>query len=302
MNFSQLRFTKAAYELGSFTKAAHACNVTQPTLSNGISKLETELNNKIFNRTTRFVGLTEFGQTLMPKISSILSMQNAIYCDAKSSGQNKRKIIQIGFSPLIDSHVFTKLIASYKMNNKDIEIIFTEDNLNQLELKLANRELDLILVPITEKTSKNNEMLLYSEDLVVVVPSQPQKSHVLVSAIRDKTFIMVPDSCGLSTITRAILQTTSKSVNEYKGKALSYQVLADWALNGLGLAILPKSKTAAHMHTQKLHKSNTQIQIHYKAKWLSKEHSLLSGLLVHFTQNVAIYLEQAYPEKHLRKN
>ena len=90
MNFSQIRFTKAAYELGSFTKAAHACNVTQPTLSNGISKLEAELNNKIFNRTTRSVGLTEFGQTLMLRISSILSMQSAIYSDAKSFGQNEK--------------------------------------------------------------------------------------------------------------------------------------------------------------------------------------------------------------------
>ena len=212
-----------------------------------------------------------------------------------------KKIIQIGFSPLIDSHVFTKLITSYKKNNKDIEIIFTEDNLNQLELKLANRELDLILVPITEKTSKNNEMLLYGEDLVVVLSSKPQKSYALVSAIRDETFIMVPDSCGLSTITRGILQTTSKSVNEYKGKALSYQVLADWALNGLGLAILPKSKTTEHMHTQKLHKSNTPVQIYYKAKWLSKEHKFLDGLLIHFTQNVAILLEQTYPGKSPQK-
>jgi DNA-binding transcriptional LysR family regulator len=37
MNLGQLRFAKAAAEERSFSKAAEKCNVTQPTLSNGIA-------------------------------------------------------------------------------------------------------------------------------------------------------------------------------------------------------------------------------------------------------------------------
>ncbi len=42
MNFSQLKFIQATSECKSFTDAAEFCNVTQPTLSNGVSKLEEE--------------------------------------------------------------------------------------------------------------------------------------------------------------------------------------------------------------------------------------------------------------------
>ena len=61
MNLGQLRFAKAAAEERSFSKAAEKCNVTQPTLSNGIALLEEEVGGRLFARTTRRVDLTPFG-------------------------------------------------------------------------------------------------------------------------------------------------------------------------------------------------------------------------------------------------
>lgn len=75
MNFSQLNFVKTTSEFKSFSKAAEFCHVTQPTLSNGVSKLEEELGEKMFIRTTRTVRLTPFGDMLLPTIESILSLR-----------------------------------------------------------------------------------------------------------------------------------------------------------------------------------------------------------------------------------
>ncbi len=83
MNFSQLKFVKATSEFKSFSKAAQFCHVTQPTLSNGVLKLEDELGEKIFVRTTRTVGLTTFGEMLLPTIVSILSLEGMIYLNAR---------------------------------------------------------------------------------------------------------------------------------------------------------------------------------------------------------------------------
>ena len=83
MNFSQLKFLKATSELKSFSKAAQYCHVTQPTLSNGVSKIEQELGERIFDRTTRTVGLTKFGEMLLPTIVSILNLEEMIYLSAK---------------------------------------------------------------------------------------------------------------------------------------------------------------------------------------------------------------------------
>jgi DNA-binding transcriptional LysR family regulator len=54
-----LRYFLAVIDQGNFSKAAAHCNVSQPTLSAGIAKLETLLGRPLFHRTNRRVELTD---------------------------------------------------------------------------------------------------------------------------------------------------------------------------------------------------------------------------------------------------
>jgi DNA-binding transcriptional LysR family regulator len=56
-----LRYFLAVIDQGNFSKAAASCNVSQPTLSVGIAKLEKLLGRSLFHRTNRRVELTEAG-------------------------------------------------------------------------------------------------------------------------------------------------------------------------------------------------------------------------------------------------
>ena len=286
MNTSHLKFVKATSEFKSFSKAAQFCHVTQPTLSNGVSKLEEELGEKIFDRTTRTVNLTRFGESLLPTIISLLRLEEMIYLNAKEFSNPETVVLKIGMSPLVSTKFVTLLTGSYKAQNSKHEILLIEENLSILDEKLKNHELDLILVPIVKKTSSKNSIRLYDEDLFLIDNVDSPHSKVPINDIRDKTFVMVPDSCGLSEITRSLLRTTRKEVHEYEGKALSYQVLADWASNGLGSAILPKSKVLPHISKQQIFKSNKPAKIYFEAKWLSKDNKPLKKMIQHFKDNI----------------
>ncbi len=286
MNFSQLKFVKATSELKSFSKAAQLCHVTQPTLSNGVSKLEEELGEKIFVRTTRTVGLTAFGEMLIPTIASVLGLEQMIYLSAREFSNPETVVLKIGMSPLVNTKLITLLTKSYKAQNSKHEILLIEENLTILDDKLKNHELDLILVPIVKRTSSKNSIRLYEEDLFFIDNVDSTHSKVPIKDIRDKTFVMVPDSCGLSEITRSLLRTTRKEIKEYEGKALSYQVLADWASHGLGSAILPKSKILPHISKQQIFKSNKPAKISFEAKWMSKDNRPLKKMIQHFKKNI----------------
>ena len=286
MNFAQLKFVKATARLESFTNAAQFCNVTQPTLSNGISKLEEELGEKIFERTTRTVSLTRFGESLLPTILSILSLEEMIYVEAKEFANPETVVLKVGMSPLINTKFITLLTDSYKIQNNGLAILLIEDNLKVLDEKLKNRELDVIFVPMVNRKSGKNSILLYEEDLFLIDNNKSSGSRVLIKDIRDKTYIMVPDSCGRSEITRSLLRSTRREIKEYEGKALSYQVLADWASHGLGSAILPKSKILPHISKQQVFTSNRPAKIYFQAKWLSKDNKPLKNMIQHFKENV----------------
>ena len=50
MELQQLRYFAAVARLGNFTRAAGACHVSQPTLSQQVAKLELELGQSLFDR------------------------------------------------------------------------------------------------------------------------------------------------------------------------------------------------------------------------------------------------------------
>ena len=71
-----------------------------------------------------------------------------------------------------------------------------------------------------------------------------------------------------------------------EGKALSYQVLADWASHGLGSAILPKSKILPHISKRQIFKSNKPAKISFEARWLLKANKPLKKMIQHFKNHI----------------
>ena len=65
MNIQQLEYLIAVDDLKHFARAAEHCNVTQPTLSTMIQKMEEELNVKIFNRSKHPIESTEIGKQII---------------------------------------------------------------------------------------------------------------------------------------------------------------------------------------------------------------------------------------------
>ena len=72
MELQQLRYICAIADTGSFSRAAQKTNVSQPSLSQQIRKLEDELGARLFNRLGRTVQLTELGQAFLPRARAVL--------------------------------------------------------------------------------------------------------------------------------------------------------------------------------------------------------------------------------------
>src|SRR5690349_21231483 len=111
MNLSHLKFIVSTAELKSFSRAAESCNVTQSTLSNGVSEVEEELGAKVFERTTRSVSLSKFGESMVPLIKTILNAEINLITQAKNFLNPDKTIIKIGISPLLNP-VFTSMLTS----------------------------------------------------------------------------------------------------------------------------------------------------------------------------------------------
>lgn len=78
MDIRQLQYLVALAREKHFTRAAQACNVTQPTLSGRIRQLELELGVPIVERGQRYQGLTAEGERILKWAQLILNNWHAM--------------------------------------------------------------------------------------------------------------------------------------------------------------------------------------------------------------------------------
>jgi hypothetical protein len=79
MELHQIKYFLAIARERNFTRAAQACNVSQPSLTRGIKKLESDLGGQLFKRKARGSELTELGRlVLQPLASAYLAVSEAV--------------------------------------------------------------------------------------------------------------------------------------------------------------------------------------------------------------------------------
>jgi DNA-binding transcriptional LysR family regulator len=78
MDLKSLHYFTSVYQLNSFSAAAKACFIAQPSISSAIAQLEQQLNVSLFKRHARGVTPTEHGEKLFPLAKQLLGQAGAI--------------------------------------------------------------------------------------------------------------------------------------------------------------------------------------------------------------------------------
>jgi len=253
MNLNQLRFVETVAKTRSFSRAAERCCVTQPTLSNGIAQLEKELGARIFERTTRKVSLTRFGEHVLPMVESVLNVRAELEKGAAAYLNPEQKLARIGLSPLIDGRLLARVLEPFRRAHADVDIFFKECHLDDLNQRLEEETIDLVLRPRLAGLPRNinhAQCMAYEEQLYYfaksdISQSDDSKGPVLLDSIASESYILTGNYCGLATVTRELFEARGLKLLRYGGHALSYQVLQEWSDLGIGAAILPDRKISA---------------------------------------------------------
>lgn len=160
MELRHLKYFVTVAEELNFSKAAQKLFTSQPSLSQQIKDLESELNLKLFNRTKRKVELTEEGKQLIPYAEATLAQaENTIALTRKMAGENNSNL-RIGFIPVVEIKIFPKVLPALHVQHPDLKLQLKSMtdieqikalNSNQLDIgfireKLTNEDLDSQLV------------------------------------------------------------------------------------------------------------------------------------------------------------
>lgn len=191
MNFQQIRFFQAITETGSFTKAAERCFVTQPTLSNAISQLEDELGGEIFQRKTKPITLTEFGQHLLDDMRDILLVRERLLSRAADFVARDEGSVRLGISPLVSDDYVSTLMQRLQSADQDLNILISQMNKADIEPALQNGIIDFGIGPSPMQSTKTLSTPIYSEPLLYLCGDSVASNSFALRDINGKTLLFV---------------------------------------------------------------------------------------------------------------
>ena len=173
----QLRQFLAVVDGGSFTRAAAALHLTQPSLSGGIAQLEQQLGTRLFVRERRRIRLTEAGNALLPLARDIERTFHAIESRVSSLPAPVRPI-RLGVLETVSGALLEALVAAYR-GAEPLELI--EGPEREIHSALANGSIDIALTIMPQGAdagSGRGAVLLLEEDYCLVLPA----THPLAAA------------------------------------------------------------------------------------------------------------------------
>lgn len=241
MEFHQLRYFVAVAETGNFTRASERARISQPSLSQQIQKLETEVGHKLFHRLGRKAVLTEAGTAFLERARRILfEVENA----AKELGDHPSlgRRITVGAVQTVMPYLITPFIAQLRELQPNLLIGAQEDFRGNLVRGVVEGDLDLAVVPLPIKDHRLSVEPLLAEPLLLVVgKSHPiaRRSEISVRDLAEETFISLGDSSTLAAQIRTFFGD-HQFQPRIGFRCAQVATLKQFVSTGLGISLLPQ--------------------------------------------------------------
>jgi LysR family transcriptional regulator, hydrogen peroxide-inducible genes activator len=241
----QLQYLKLLVEHGSFSRAAEAAHVTQPTLSAGVQELEKILGASVVDRGRAGVILTPVGEEAVRRASTILAQAEDLVQAARSAGQPLTGRFRLGVIPTVAPFLLPKALPLLRTRFPKLRLYLREDLTHRLIASLKAGALDAALIALPYDTAGLETATVGNDELLAAMPANhPLCARKTVSPddLEGDDLILLEDghclrehvlsTCGLEPQSRA-------SMDENVVAATSLHTLVQMVGSGLGVSLVP---------------------------------------------------------------
>lgn len=238
MDLTALKYFVATAESKNFTKAAEACNVTQPALSRKISKLEEEYGLRLIERSTHSVELTKEGERCYRYAQKALAACALFDKGMAELAGDRDRSLRIDYTTLGDAQYLNRLSA-HQGDQGPLEGVTIRGHKGKpaacLE-NLARGEADAVLInqQMVDRVPGLEWGTVKQSGLSAFVPAASplaRKSSIRLAELEGHPIVTFPRECGPSTYD-ALMERLERSgvdlsVAAYSTDTYSFRVLIE---------------------------------------------------------------------------
>lgn len=260
MNMKQLKYVLVLAEEGSFSRAADKLNISQPSLSQYIKKIEKEQGMELFKRANGDVVVTDAGRIYIEAGRKILDLEHQMANAFSDLAEYKGGTLSIGISPYRSVHLMPYVFREFNKLYPDIELIVREKSGSALIDAATRGEFDLCVIslPVDEKIF--NYEIIHNESAVIAASRGTELFEKLsraaeddfrrkfpavdINAIDGMDFAVLNEGMPMRKLTDKMLAQYGIGINE-KIEVSSNEALLSIVGSGACASIIPSGLTNA---------------------------------------------------------
>jgi LysR family hydrogen peroxide-inducible transcriptional activator len=239
----QLQYLKLLADHGSFSRAAEAAHVTQPTLSAGVQELEKTLGAPVVDRARAGVILTPVGEEAVRRGNAILAQAEDLVQAAKSAGQPLSGRFRLGVIPTVAPFLLPKALPLLRQRFPKLRLFLREDLTNRLIAALKSGALDAALIALPYDTGGLETAPVADDELLAALPANhPLAADGAVAPERlegDDLILLEDGHCLRDHVLSACGLEPPRGTTEGAFAATSLPTLVQMVGSGLGVSFLP---------------------------------------------------------------
>jgi LysR family hydrogen peroxide-inducible transcriptional activator len=248
MELRQLRYLCAVVDHGTFTRAAIACSIAQPSLSQQILNLEDELGQPLLVRRPRRIELTDAGRSVLQHARVILRESESLRHGMEQRAGLLAGSVIIGIIPTMAPFLLPTQVASFRQAHPGVRLRMRESRTARLMEELVAGQLDFAIVSDITPADRRKWSLqvreLFHERLLLALPRQHPLANtpgaVQPDQIPREQMIVLSDGHCLGDQTLRICRLQR---SEDRLECEQLETLLAMVDAGLGVGIVPEMAT-----------------------------------------------------------
>ncbi len=200
MDLTQIKYFLALARTLNFTRAAEACNVTQPALTKSIQRLENEFGGVLLLRERSQTQLTELGRVVLPLLQQTFDAAENVRREAAQFRKHSASPLRIAMGRCVDSAIVVPLVRELAGKLPRLELTLREGTADEINHWLLDSTIDVTLTADTDSlTERAHRWLLFADPVVALLPTGhalARDSHVETMDVYREPFVGRLEPCA----------------------------------------------------------------------------------------------------------
>ena len=258
MELKQLEAFVKVVELQSFSKAAQALFLTQPTISAHIVSLENELNTKFLDRTTKRIRITVDGERLYEYAKDMLHIKNELY-EGFVGERKENQRIEIAGSTIPSQYIIPELIQEFQRINPNVCFSIHQGDSDYVISEILKHRVNIGFVGMKNNDERLHYIPFFEDKLIIALPNDDYYRQLLnnISSFKElmnEPIILRENGSGTKKSADKFLESNHIDIANLNVVAFinDQEIIKKSVSRGMGISIMSKKAALDYVEDGKM--------------------------------------------------